>query len=90
MAASCRRDFCGACFTFDCDISDRAVYQRKCNRLLTLQVDEHRAEVNEWLLKTSELVKTRKKSAGKVSGFNWSLAYGRVQARYCLKKNPNQ
>ncbi|MEC1433196.1 pentapeptide repeat-containing protein [Bacillus spizizenii] len=28
-------------------------------RLLTLQVDEHRAEVNEWLLKTSELVRAQ-------------------------------
>ncbi|MBK4205199.1 pentapeptide repeat-containing protein [Bacillus subtilis] len=28
-------------------------------RLLTLQVDEHRSEVNEWLLKTSELVRAQ-------------------------------
>ncbi|ASB63141.1 hypothetical protein SC22_01150 [Bacillus sp. A053] len=28
-------------------------------RLLTLQVDEHRAEVNKWLLKTSELVRAQ-------------------------------
>ncbi len=58
-----------ACF----DKIDKLTRLSKEN-LLTLQVNEYRAEVNEWLLKTSELVRAQacnrklpKKSAGEVS-----------------------